>query len=130
MVSAVSPSWPPSEEPLIRKFKTIGAMKNRIAHQSPLLRSCNLLMPTIREETTRQAKKITNSSQLNRNERTRETTRPPRDCGGHPELRAADAAPVAEKQPDQTGWRHDRPRRASKAPSSGMIAHSCISAAV
>jgi hypothetical protein len=30
-----------------------------------LLRSCNLLMPTISEETTRPAKKITNSSQLN-----------------------------------------------------------------
>jgi len=55
----------------------IGTMKNRTAHQSPLFRSCNLLMPTISEETTRTAKKITNSSQLNTKERMREI-RPPR----------------------------------------------------
>ena len=48
MVSAVSPSWPPSDQPLIRPSKAIWTMKNRIAHQSPLFRSCNLLMPISR----------------------------------------------------------------------------------
>jgi hypothetical protein len=78
IVSALSPSWPPTDQPLLRPFNPIGTMKKRTAYQSPLLRSCNLFMPTISEETTSPAKKITNSSQLNTAERMRETTKPRR----------------------------------------------------